>query len=112
MSASRRENVLTAVRETDGLDIDTCIQFLESQELSSEIIQQYNDNVHLHGIISIPLFLFHLPQIGVSGGPFREAGSGRMPWKKQGSNTPEAFFMTFESIYREYQARHRLGGLI
>ena len=47
-------------------------------------------------------------QCGIQGGPFREPLPGsagvasRAPWIKQGSNTPEAFLISLESMYSTY----------
>lgn len=105
MTSSLRKNILLAVQEVQGLNVEEAESFLRSDELIASVKASYRDNVHLHKIKSIPLFIFNLPQCGIEGGPFRTPAvpSRRPPWIKQGSNTPEAFLISFESIYATWK---------
>mmetsp|Transcript_22318 Transcript_22318/g.30565 ORF Transcript_22318/g.30565 Transcript_22318/m.30565 type:complete len:215 (-) Transcript_22318:127-771(-) len=107
MSSSFRSNVLKAIEETNELNLAEAKEFLSSNELVEIVLNSYKDNVHLHQIVSIPLVIFNLPQCGIEGGPFRSSSllttTRRAPWIKQGSNTPEAFLLSFESMYSEFK---------
>ena len=111
MSSSRRSNVILAMKETEGLDAVAGESFLNTDELIDVVRTSYRENVHLHGIKSIPLFIFNLPVYGIQGGPFRTPidASRRGPWIKQGSNTPESFLISFEAIYAEVKKRTLAG---
>lgn len=107
MTSSRRSNVILAMKETAGLDEVAGEEFLNSEELSDFVRTSYKENVHLHGIKSIPLFVFNLPDYGIQGGPFRPTidASRRGPWIKQGSNSPESFLISFEAMYAEVKKK-------
>jgi len=105
MSSSYRSNVLKVIAETNELNVAEAEELLSSNELVEIVLNSYKDNVHLHKIVSIPLVIFNLPQCDIKGGPFRCSSptARRLPWIKQGSNTPEAFLLSFESMYSEFK---------
>jgi predicted DsbA family dithiol-disulfide isomerase len=105
MSASRRHNVLQAVSEVKGLVVTDALSFLQSDELVDEVTKAYAENVHVNKITSIPFFVFNLPQCGINGGPFQipPLNPVRGPWMKTGSNSPVAFLLSFEAMYKVYK---------
>lgn len=95
-SASIRDNLLAAAADV-GLDREAANAFLESKELESEVWKSYGTTIQEKNIHSIPLFVYSVPSIGASGGPFREAGK-REPWVVSGSMDEGYFFDLFETI--------------
>merc|ERR1712070_1147498 len=93
-SAHSRETVLEAAQEA-GLDVDTCLQFLESDELRQEVVRSYHSTIYEKGIHSIPLFVFN--SSFTDGGPFR---SGRGDAEiVNGSSSAQEFLDIFERMF-------------
>lgn len=98
-SASDRATLLEAVR-TVGLDEKAAAAFLDTDRLTKEVWDSYGKTIREHNIHSIPLFVFHHPDSGAQGGPFRAPGRVRGPWTINGSMDAETFLATFEHIAR------------
>ena len=69
-SASKRPTLLRAAAEA-GLDAAAAEAFLESGELHDAVWRSYGV-MPRRGISAIPLFIFHVPELGLVGGPLRE----------------------------------------
>ena len=57
-----------------GLDRADAAAFLETDELVDEVWRSFGDTIHVKDIHAIPLFVFNVPVIDATGGPFRSPG--------------------------------------
>ena len=110
-SASMRATLLNAAEEV-GLDRRDANAFLDTKEYEEDVWQSYGSTIHEKGIHSIPMFVYHVPVLNISGGPFRARGvSGREPYVVRGSMSEDYFFKLFETIASEVsEEMERNGG--
>lgn len=98
-SASSRSTILEVCNELNFEESSKVENFLDSDELTQDIWQSYKDTTEKYNIHSIPLFIFHVPSIGVQGPPFRDKlWSSRNSWVVNGSASMHTFLSIFEDI--------------
>ena len=98
-SASRRSTILEVCNELSLEDSSKIEKFLNSDELSQDVWQSYKDTTEKYHIHSIPLFIFHVPSIGVQSPPFRQRlWNSRGSWIINGSASANTFITLFEDI--------------
>jgi len=97
-SASVRANLLNAAEDV-GLDRELANAFLDTKELEADVWKSYGGTIE-KGIHAIPLFIYNVPHLNASGGPFRRRGD-REPWVVSGSMDEDYFFSLFETIATE-----------
>lgn len=110
-SASLRSTILEVCKELNFEERSKVDNFLDSDELIQDIWQSYKDTTEKHNIHSIPLFIFHVPSIGVQSPPFREKlWNSRRSWTVNGSANMHTFLSVFEDIknvVEEYNERQK-----
>jgi len=99
-SASNKAALLAAVAEA-GLSVEDAETFLASDEFSEDVWRSYRETIEVHGIHSIPLFVFNGPRNDA--GPFRSGhGEARVI---NGSASASEFLGVFNGIL-ETEKRH------
>ena len=98
-SASMRSTLLAAAAAV-GLDVAAAEAFLDGDELHDDVWRSYGTTIREAGIRAIPLFAFSVPELGATGGPFRDAGEYEA-YIVRGSSSEESFVKLFELILRD-----------
>lgn len=94
-ASGQETTVLDAAKEV-GLDPCDAKSFLDGQEYQSRVWDSYKATIELHGIHSIPFFVFNGPK--TKGGPFRKGGVNSGELTVRGSGNVEEFLSVFERI--------------
>lgn len=105
-SASDRETLLAAAGEV-GLEVAAAAEFLDGDELASDVWRSYGRTIRELGIHSIPLFAFSVPTIDAVGGPFRPPGTYDA-FVVRGSMDASYFYELFEVLLRDFREGRRI----